>query len=66
LALHLKAIKDFDKAIALDSNYGYAYLNRGIAKELIRDHSGACIDWEKAKELGVKNGKIFFEQDCNK
>jgi hypothetical protein len=37
----------------LDANYGYAYLNRGNAKEMARDEKGSCEDWKKAAQLGV-------------
>ena len=57
------AIKAFDKAISLDENYGYAYMNRGNAKELVRDQKGACADWLKASELNVKQA-ASFAQEC--
>ena len=39
---------------------GTAYLNRGIAKEMLRDKS-ACQDWEQASKLGVEQGKTYVE-----
>jgi tetratricopeptide (TPR) repeat protein len=47
-------IADCSKAIELDGTYPYAYLNRGNAKELLRNDEGACEDWNKAIELGAK------------
>lgn len=57
-----EAIEALDKAIEVDDQYGYAYLNRGIAKENIRDDQGACADWEKARELGVKKAVSYLFQ----
>ena len=45
------------------SDYGYAYLNRGIAKEMLRDNIGACEDWKKATQLGVESAKNYTG-DC--
>lgn len=49
------AIEAYTKAIALNPDYGEAYVNRGAAKELSRDMTGACSDWEKAESLGITN-----------
>jgi tetratricopeptide (TPR) repeat protein len=54
-----------DKALNIDPNYGAAYLNRGVAREMLRDMQGACEDWSKAKELGVDLGKNYFSTNCN-
>jgi len=45
-------------------DYGFAYLNRGISKEMKRDSKGACTDWEKASSLGVQNAKAYIENTC--
>ena len=52
--------EDCDKAIKLDPNYAYAYLNRGNAKELMRDENGACQDWRKAVELGAEGARAYI------
>jgi Flp pilus assembly protein TadD len=59
------AIEDFNKAISINPNYGYAYMNRGIAKENIRDVSGACKDWNEATLNGVEVAKTYLDADCN-
>jgi tetratricopeptide (TPR) repeat protein len=56
------AVADCDKAIQINSNYGEAYLNRGIAKEMLRDNS-ACEDFNKASSLGIKQADQYV-QDC--
>jgi len=53
-----------DIAIEINTNYGEAYLNRGIAKEWLEDYSGACDDFSKASELGVKNAKDYYTRQC--
>jgi tetratricopeptide (TPR) repeat protein len=60
-----KALEHADAAIAIDKSYGVAYLNRGIAKEMLRDMKGACEDWQKAKDLGVDLGKSYYSTNCN-
>ena len=59
-----EAIAAFDKAIQLDVYYAKAYLNRGISKQMIRDEDGACLDWGKAKELGIMMVKKYLANDC--
>ncbi|HEY0092322.1 MAG TPA: hypothetical protein VGB43_07545, partial [Flavobacterium sp.] len=54
---------DCSKAIQLNPSYGEAYLNRGIAKEMLRDAPGACADWKKAKELGIEAASNY-NGDC--
>jgi len=54
-----------NKAILLDEKYAAAYLNRGIAREMLRKDDEACSDWNKAASLGLKNGKSFAQQTCN-
>ena len=53
------ALDDYNKAISLDSEYGYAFLNRGITKEMMRDAAGACEDWKKAASLGINNAETY-------
>ena len=60
-----KALEHADVAISIDKYYGVAYLNRGIAKEMLRDMKGACEDWQKAKDLGVDLGKSYYSTNCN-
>ena len=53
-------VEDCNKAIELDATYSYAYLNRGNARELLRDERGACMDWQKAVELGADGAKAHI------
>jgi hypothetical protein len=36
-------------------------LNRGILKEALLDLKGACLDWKKANEFGVKQAASYLE-----
>ena len=46
-----KAIYYFTKAIELDPNNSYYYETRALAKEELKDYSGAIADYSKAIEL---------------
>lgn len=42
------------------------YFNRGIAREMLRDKSGACEDWENAFLFGVDQAEEFLNSPiCN-
>ena len=60
-----KALENADVAVSIDKYYGVAYLNRGIAKEMLRDMKGACEDWRKAQDLGIDLGKSYYSTNCN-
>ena len=60
-----KAMEYADKAIAADPNYAAAYVNRGMAKEMLRMMESACEDWKKANELGSKEGKTYYSGNCS-
>ncbi|MCB0477018.1 MAG: tetratricopeptide repeat protein [Crocinitomicaceae bacterium] len=61
------ALVDLDKAIELQPDFSKAYYNRGIAKEMMRDEEGACLDWEYAFFLGyVKAEELLNDPICNR
>ena len=43
----------------MDSEYAYAYIHRGSAKEMLRDMEGACDDWKKAQKLGLEAAEEY-------
>jgi tetratricopeptide (TPR) repeat protein len=51
---------------AIEENPGTAllYLNRGLIREMIGDLSGACEDWNHAKELGAEQAASYIGE-CN-
>ena len=48
----------------VNPNYTYAFYNRAIAKEMLRDLDGACSDWKKAHELGLDAASTYFNSTC--
>ena len=63
--MYVEALANFDIALELNTNYAKAYLNRGITKQMNRDEDGACYDWKKAYDLGIKLADKYFVNDCN-
>lgn len=65
LGSNAAAIIDFDKAIALDANFGEAFYFRGICKaSTSKSKKDACADLSKAKELGVADAIQGITQYC--
>jgi hypothetical protein len=50
--------------VKLDPKNGAAFVNRGNAREMLRDLDGACEDWNTAKELGSETGKTYYAGNC--
>ena len=51
------AIRDYDRAIALDPDYAMAYINRGGAYAALNDTSRALADMTKGIELEPERSK---------
>ena len=64
LEQYQEAVDAASAAIKIDANYGFAYLNRGIAREMIRDIPGACSDWEMAEQFQIKNAADYRGSIC--
>ena len=58
------AIQKFDQAIVLDPEFADAYLHRGMAKLSIDNLKNACLDWEKAAELGNDEAAKLLKEHC--
>jgi tetratricopeptide (TPR) repeat protein len=52
--LYDNAIKDYNKAIALDPSYSKAYHNRGYAYYMMGNLSEAAADLYKACDMGIE------------
>jgi len=57
------ALKDYEKAIQLDSNYGEAYYQMALTYDALSDSSKACEVLQKAKKLkhpkAINNSKVI-------
>ena len=59
------AIENCDKALSIDQKFASAFYERGLAKREVNDKTGACSDFQKAKQLGVNNINEIIDQYCN-
>jgi hypothetical protein len=39
-------------------------LSSGIAKQMLKDEKGACLDWKKSASLGNIRAKRYLEEVC--
>jgi|ERR1700757_4354367 len=53
------------KALFIDENAAAVYINRGIARQMLKDESGACSDWKQAAKLGMAVGKNYSSGLCD-
>lgn len=61
-----KAAADWcNKAITVDEKVGACYINRGIARQMLKDEEGACADWKQAAKLGMAMGKNYSDGLCD-
>ena len=60
------AIADYTKAIEINPNFKSAFKNRSIAKEMIGDIKGACLDAKKSVSLGdtASDNQQWIKQNC--
>lgn len=56
------AMKDYNRAIELDSEYGPAYYGRGWAKNWLKDYSGELEDAKKGFELDKNNPGMYLRR----
>lgn len=59
-----KAIKQFERCIAIDELYFDAYYNLAHCYLQIDMKNLACETWNKLKNLGQKQGEYMFEENC--
>ena len=60
------ALSDLNISIALNPNENLTYYERGLAKLELKDNEGACIDFNKSKELGNEKANEMIKENCNK
>jgi len=65
----INAVYYIDYILQIDSSRGYIYANRAVADVILYDISGACHDFDKAKELGFKSfdkqQKRLYKKFCS-
>ena len=59
------AFADFTKAIAIENNFAYAYLGRGLVKIYFGQKESGCLDLSKAGELGRVDAYDKIKLLCN-
>ncbi|WP_262690928.1 tetratricopeptide repeat protein [Kordiimonas aestuarii] len=59
------AVQACDAAIAGDSHYWKAFVNRGNARAATGDHAGALSDYCRAHDLSPDQVSGTFEERCN-
>lgn len=65
LSFFKSALKDYDKALELDPEFGNAYYNRATIHYLMGNNDLACADWKSANDLGVSNTEETLNMLCN-
>jgi len=49
----------------IDENAAAVYINRGIARQMLKNEAGACADWKEAAKLGMAVGKNYSSGLCD-
>jgi tetratricopeptide (TPR) repeat protein len=62
---HKGAIKQFNKALAIDDSLVEVYFNKGIAHMSLNDMQNACSCWDMAKKLGCEKSADYFKRLCS-
>jgi tetratricopeptide (TPR) repeat protein len=57
-----KAIKSFDRALAIQPNHYKAWLNRGIAWEKLEHYEDALISYNRAGDLQPNDPTIWYNK----
>lgn len=60
-----EALSDLDFSIKIRASNGKAYYTRANVKLQKGDKNGACLDWSKAGELGIKDAYRMIKEVCN-
>ncbi len=60
-----KAIEKYRRVLITQPKNGKIYYYKGMAHARLRDMNAACIDWTKARELGVKDAELLVETQCS-
>ena len=56
------ALKDYDKAISLDSSSYLTFLHRGFTKGKLKDYKGAMADYDKSVSLNPLEAESYYNR----
>lgn len=59
-----RAEADFNMALSLSPLQYRSYYNRALAREMLRNDTGACEDWQYAAKNGVKEAEKYVREVC--
>ena len=62
---HIGALADYTKALEINPTYANSFYDRGLTKMALGDKKGACLDWEKAADLGYDLANTMIKKFCN-
>jgi len=60
------AILEYDNAIRLDPENGYAFFYRGYSKANLEDYRGAILDFNEAIKRDAENGLAYYKRGFSK
>jgi tetratricopeptide (TPR) repeat protein len=66
LGLHVQAIKDYNEALAIDSNQPIVYYNRALSKARFFYTYDACLDLKRANDLGLQQAGNLLNTKCGR
>ena len=58
------AIRDYGMALDLDASLTEAWVNKGTARLMTGDKSGACHDWQIAASRGSSQAVMLMQENC--
>lgn len=66
LGLHVQAIKDYNRALEIDSTQPIVYYNRAISKARFFYTYDACLDLKRAYDLGLQQAGELLNTKCGR
>lgn len=61
---YMGMVKDCNSALDLDPSNGLVFYKRGLAKNNLKDNSGACSDWNNAVKFGYFEANEYIHTEC--
>jgi len=64
LKMYDGALHDYDYVLKLKPDFAAAYFNRGVCMYKKGEKKYACLDWQKALEMGYDVSKQYLDKYC--